>query len=136
VLAGAGARRPGVTTFEVLLVSHLVGDWLLQTEWMATEKRHNRRALIAHVAVYHLLLLAVLVYRFGYDDVRVYAVVAGLALTHALLDRQWPVLALMRRLRISVERPPDWWLQVAVDQVLHVLLLAVAALVLGADQSR
>lgn len=125
-----------MTTFELLIVSHLVGDWLLQTEWMAREKGHNWRALLSHVAVYHAVMLGVLGYRFGFDDPRVYAVVAGLALTHAFMDRQWPVLALMRRLRISVEQPPERWLLVAVDQTLHVVLLAIAVVLLGAGQSR
>jgi len=120
-----------VTTFELLIVAHLVGDWLLQTEWMATEKPHNWRALVAHVAVYHALIFAVLGFRYGYGDVRVYGVVAVLALTHAMLDRRWPVVRIMRLLRISVTRPPEQWLEIAVDQSLHILLLAVAVVFLG-----
>ena len=120
-----------MTPFELLIVTHLVGDWLLQTEWMATEKHHNRRALLAHVAVYHALMLVALGYRFGFTNGTVYAVVAGLALSHTVLDRGWPVLRIMRVLRISVTRAPEKWLVVAVDQTLHILLLAAAALVLG-----
>lgn len=120
-----------MTPFELLIVAHLAGDWLLQTEWMATEKRYNWRALLSHVAAYHALMLVVLGYRFGFGNPMVCAVVAGLALTHAVLDRGWPVLRIMRLLRISVERPPERWLEIAVDQTLHILLLAAAAIILG-----
>jgi hypothetical protein len=120
-----------VTTFELVLVAHLVGDWLLQTEWMALEKRTSWRALFAHVAVYHALIFLVLGYRFGFGDVRVYLVVGALALSHAVLDRRWPVVRIMQLLRISVTRPPEKWLEIAVDQTLHILLLAVAVVFLG-----
>ena len=120
-----------MSTFDLLIVAHLVGDWLLQTEWMAMEKRHNWRALLSHVAVYHAVIIAVLGYRFGYGDVRIYAVVVVLALTHALLDRQWPVVRIMRLLRISGTRPPERWLEIAVDQSLHILLLAAAVVFLA-----
>jgi hypothetical protein len=49
---------PWVEVFAVVLVSHAVGDFLLQTEWQATHKRGGlgqdpvrRRALLAHVYV-------------------------------------------------------------------------------------
>ena len=48
---------PWVEIFAVLVVSHLAGDFLLQTEWQATHKRAGlgrdpvrRRALVAHAA--------------------------------------------------------------------------------------
>lgn len=119
-----------MTTFELLICAHLVGDWLLQTEWMAVEKRQNWRALVSHVAVYHVVIIAVLGYRFGFGDARIYAVVAVLALTHAFLDRQWPVVRIMRVLRISVQRPPEKWLEIAIDQTLHILFLAAAVVFL------
>jgi hypothetical protein len=120
-----------VTTFELLLVAHLIGDWLLQTEWMVLNKRSSWSALAAHLAVYHALVLGVLLPRYGIGDARVYAVVAGLLLSHAILDRYWPVTGLMRALRMTVTRPPERWFEVAVDQVVHILLLAAAAAVLG-----
>jgi hypothetical protein len=120
-----------MTPFELLIVTHLAGDWLFQTEWMAMEKRHNWRALLSHVAVYHALMLAVLGWRFGYGNPRVYAVVAVLAVTHAVLDRGWPVVRFMQLMRISVTLPPEKWLLIAVDQTLHILLLAGAAIALG-----
>jgi hypothetical protein len=119
-----------MTLFESLILAHILGDWLLQTEWQAVNKLHDWRPLLAHVAVYHLVMLAVLFLRFGFRDPYSYIAVAALALSHAFLDRQWPVLGLMRVLRITRERPPERWLTVALDQSLHLLLLGLATLFL------
>jgi hypothetical protein len=121
-----------MTLFETLFIGHLVGDWLLQTEWQAQNKADNWKAMLAHVAVYHAVLLAILIGRYGISAAPVYVAVGGLALTHALLDRKWPVAWLMRTLRISVHRAPDRALTLVVDQSLHILLLAAATLYLGA----
>jgi hypothetical protein len=120
-----------MSLFDSLLVAHLVGDWLLQTEWQALNKTKNWRAMWTHVAVNHLIILIVLWVHFGFQDTRVYVAVAALALSHAYLDRRWPEIAIMRALRIIVDRDPERWLLIAVDQCLHIVLLALAALYLS-----
>jgi hypothetical protein len=53
---------PWVEIFAVFIVSHAVGDYLLQTDWQATNKRGGlttknttaRRALLSHVTTYTL----------------------------------------------------------------------------------
>ena len=40
-----------MSLFDKLLVAHLVGDWLLQTEWQALNKSRNYRALFSHVSI-------------------------------------------------------------------------------------
>jgi hypothetical protein len=116
-----------MSLFDSLLIAHLVGDWMLQTEWQALNKMHNWRAMWTHVLVYHALVLGVLWAHFGFDDLRVYAAVGALALSHAFFDRRWPEIAVMRALRIIVDREPERWLLIAVDQVIHVVLLGLAA---------
>jgi hypothetical protein len=120
-----------MSLFDSLLVAHLVGDWLLQTEWQALNKTKNWRAMWSHVAVYHLLILVVLWIHFGFQDTRVYPTIAALALSHAYLDRRWPEIAIMRGLRVIVDRDPERWLLIAVDQCLHIVLLGLAALYLS-----
>jgi hypothetical protein len=44
------------TVFLVLLAGHLLGDWVAQTDWQATNKTRSLAALTAHVASYHLLM--------------------------------------------------------------------------------
>lgn len=120
-----------MTLFETMLMAHLLGDWLLQTEWQALNKTHNWRALLSHVAVYHLVVLAALLLRLGPAHLPIYPVVGLLALSHAIIDRRWPVLWWMRWARLSVGAAPLPWLVIANDQALHLLLLGVAALLLA-----
>jgi len=42
--------------FLVLLAGHLLGDWVAQNDWQATNKTRSWAALTAHVASYHLLM--------------------------------------------------------------------------------
>lgn len=42
-----------------VIAAHLVGDYLLQTHWMATEKTHRWSAALAHAAAYTLPFLFV-----------------------------------------------------------------------------
>ena len=120
-----------MTILESLLLAHVLGDWILQTNYQAQNKRHSWRAMLAHVTVYHLVMLAVLVARFGYRDWVVYAVVVGLAFTHAFLDRGWPVERLMKTLGISPRNESDRWLNVMFDQSIHIQLLGLATLILA-----
>jgi hypothetical protein len=120
-----------MTIFETLLMAHLVGDWLVQTEWQAANKVHNWRAMLSHVIVYHIIVLGVLVAWFGFRDMYVYAVVVILAVTHAVLDRQGPVEWFMRTFRLCVNRKSERWLVIVVDQSIHIVLLGLAALFLS-----
>ena len=56
---------PWVEVFAVFVVCHLVGDYLLQTDWQATNKRGGlgrdplaRRALLSHIVDLHARLRA------------------------------------------------------------------------------
>jgi hypothetical protein len=42
--------------FLVLLGGHLLGDWVAQSDWQATNKTRSWAALAAHVASYHLIV--------------------------------------------------------------------------------
>ena len=119
-----------MTTFEILLLTHLCADYLLQTEWQAVNKSKNRVALMAHIGVYHSVMLSALVWRFGFDA-RVFGIVAFLAITHTILDRGCFLVRLMRALRLVVNRQSERWLVMMVDQVIHILLLGMATMVMG-----
>ena len=113
--------------------AHLLGDWVTQSDWQATNKTRSWAALAAHVAGYHLvmaLLLLVPVLRDGWPAGKALAVLAVSAATHALIDRRWPVRALLR-----VAGSPGFatieWGVIAVDQALHLSILAMLAVLLG-----
>ena len=64
---------PWIEIFGVFIVSHLAGDFLLQTDWQATHKHGGlgrdpvaRRALVSHVATYGLAFVPAL--RVARDD--------------------------------------------------------------------
>ena len=120
-----------MSLFDKLLVAHLVGDWLLQTEWQALNKGKNNRALLSHISTYSLIILGVLVIDFGFQNIYVYIVVLFLAATHALLDRGSFVIRFLKATRGIVNRKPERWLTMAIYQVLHNVFNAIATMILS-----
>ena len=119
--------------FVALLVSHAVGDVLLQTEWQAVHKIGGlrtptaRRALFYHVATYLLAFVPVLVWIGSNEGAwRAVEIAALVALPHLLIDDGRIVSFWLREVK-GAERPPTA-LAIAVDQVFHVVFLLGAAL--------
>ena len=129
---------PWVEVFAVFVVSHAAGDFLLQTEWQATRKRHGAaprreqlRALLTHVASYTLCFVPALVWLA--DDVGAGGAVAlgaALALTHGAQDDARALGWYVRRVKHTEPRPGEA-LFVMVDQTLHLLVLFLAAVIVG-----
>jgi Protein of unknown function (DUF3307) len=120
--------------FLVLLLSHVAGDFLLQTEWQALNKRgglgrsrESRRALRNHACTYLLAYVPGLVW-VGADRG------AGLAVLLAVLVVVPHVLVddgrLLRRYMTGVKHSPDPapGLLIVVDQSFHLVLLLPVAL--------
>jgi Protein of unknown function (DUF3307) len=121
------------TVFLLLLTGHLLGDWVAQSDWQATNKTRRWAALAAHVAGYHLvmgLLLLLPVVRDGWPAGKALAVLVVSAATHTLIDRRWPVRALLRASGSPGFAAVEWGV-VAVDQALHLSILAMLAVLLG-----
>jgi hypothetical protein len=121
------------TVFLLLLTGHLLGDWVAQNDWQATNKTRSWAALAAHVAGYHLvmgLLLVLPVVRDGWPAGKALAVLAMSAATHALIDRRWPVRALLRVAGSPGFATVEWGV-IAVDQALHLSILAMLAVLLA-----
>lgn len=119
--------------FLVLFAGHLLGDWVAQTDWQATNKTRSWAALAGHVASYHLivaLLLLIPVVRDGWPAGKALVALTVSAVTHAVIDRRWPVRALMRASGSPGFATLDWSV-IAVDQALHLFILAMLALLLG-----
>ncbi|SPF80465.1 DUF3307 domain-containing protein [Pseudoprimorskyibacter insulae] len=82
-----------IETFAALLVAHVIGDFVLQTDWIAANKRRPQ-VLVLHVALHLALLLAL----FGQvHSPYLYALAAAHlaidAIKLALPDRLWAFLA-------------------------------------------
>jgi Protein of unknown function (DUF3307) len=127
-----------VSVFAGLIVAHLVGDYLVQTDWQARHKfrglsddRTARRALGTHVVTYTLTFLPVLVWVAG--DLSPGWAVAAAALVgvpHLLIDDGRGVRAYLARVKGAAA--PDPGLAGSVDQTFHVVCLWALAMLLGA----
>lgn len=113
-----------------IILAHLVGDYLLQSHWMATEKVHRWWPAVAHGLTYTLPYL--LITRSPWALL----VIAG---THIVIDRYRlakHVVWLKNQLAPAAYRPghtatgysedvPAWmavWLLILADNTLHLLI--------------
>jgi hypothetical protein len=129
---------PWVELFVVFLVSHLAGDFLLQTEWQA-QKKHGglgrdpeaRRALLSHILSYTIAFVPAFVWIASELDAGTAAgAVALVAGPHLVQDDG----RLMRQyMRLVKHTDPDANLSVGVmaDQSLHLVTLFGIALLIG-----
>jgi len=116
-----------MSLFDWLLVGHLVGDFLLQTDEMARHKAREWRWMFTHVGLYMVpVALAALLYAWQ-QPLSPRAAVVGLLLvaaTHVGLDRRDFTAWWMRAMGVAPDKP---WLAIVIDQVFHVLVLVIAA---------
>jgi hypothetical protein len=119
----------------VFWISHLVGDFLLQTDWQASHKQGGlgrdpraRASLFSHVGIYTLCFVPALIWIGG--DIGA-APAVGLAavifLPHLVIDDG----RLLNSYMLKVKRcpdPPPAGLTATVDQSLHLICLWATAL--------
>ncbi|HVS29236.1 MAG TPA: DUF3307 domain-containing protein [Solirubrobacteraceae bacterium] len=126
-----------VPVFAVFVVSHLTGDYLLQTEWQATHKRGgltgggvSRRALFWHVGTYLAAYIPAFIWLWGSLGAGVLLLAVLIGLPHLIQDDGRLLAAYARSVKHTdlAGRPP---LGAAVDQSAHVLALFLTALVVG-----
>jgi hypothetical protein len=129
---------PWVEVFALLVVSHLVGDFLLQTEWQARNKPGGlgpdplaRRALLSHIGSYALAMAPAVVWLGSEIGVAAVGIGALVVVPHLLQDDGRPVLWFISRVKKVPGRPADL-LVMAVDQSAHMVALLGAALVASA----
>lgn len=118
------------TLFTALLVSHLIGDWIVQTDNQARDKVGSWLAMAEHVAGYHLVMLVMLALVWPADrsELPALAIVVVSAASHALIDRRWPTVALLRVTRSGRLAEQTWGVFVT-DQALHISILGLLALI-------
>jgi hypothetical protein len=115
-----------MNTFTWLLMGHLIGDWVLQNDWMAKDKRRGwvTPGGLAHFAIYTATSFGALVVS-GQNDPS-FCLAPGLVIfvSHWLIDAgdvagRW--MHLFRQSDLT-------WVRVVVDQTLHLLVLMVLAM--------
>lgn len=110
--------------FAFLLTGHLVGDWIVQTDWQAANKTNSWKANQQHVATYHLTLLAAAGW-LAWD----WKLIAGFAFSwiiHSFIDRRWPVKCLLQITRSPAFAETALGI-LAADQTLHIATLALVS---------
>jgi Protein of unknown function (DUF3307) len=127
-----------VEVFAVLVVSHLVGDFLIQTDWQARNKENglgpqalHRRALLFHVLTYMVAFVPALVW-IGIETDAAWAVLMAfvIAIPHLIQDDRRLLDAYLTKVKGLAETDPG--LRIAVDQAFHVVFLFGTALLVVA----
>jgi hypothetical protein len=98
-----------------ILIAHLVGDFLFQNRWMATQKGSNWAACLIHCFLY---ALAFIIFA-GWLDWRLTVIF----LSHLAIDR-WRLAAIWR-LFFSRDRELPWIIMS--DQAIHFIILWIIA---------
>ena len=127
-----------VEIFAVFVVSHALGDYLLQTDWQATNKRGglgrdriSRRALLSHVLTYTLGFVPAGIWLATDGDLSALGLVllaVGIYVPHMIQDDGRLLSEYIRRVKRCGE---EGAIQIftPVDQSFHLITLFATALV-------
>ena len=111
-----------MSPFDVLLIAHLFGDFIFQTNWMAVNKADRTHSLLFHSLAY---TLTIFIFASVFSVPLSIWAIALVFVSHCILDRrvftQWWVKTVMK-----VDGPEADWLVIMVDQAFHVFILAVS----------
>lgn len=112
----------GLTPFEAALMLHLIGDWLLQNEWMSVNKvRLSHPAAWVHSGIHGVLLGLVFGWAGGIT----------LGLLHLVIDSRIPVRWWFKLFK-KCEKSPDLpILLIGCDQAMHLICIAGWIVVAG-----
>jgi Protein of unknown function (DUF3307) len=118
----------------VFLVCHVTGDFLLQTDWQALNKRGGlsrsrdaRRALFSHVTVYTLVFVPACIWVASETTPLAIALLPVVFIPHLIQDDGTVLMAWNRTVKRSTSTPGDL-LYMAIDQSFHIVALFATAL--------
>lgn len=123
--------------FAAFVVCHAVGDYLLQTDWQARNKRgglgpdpESRRALFSHVLVYTLAFTPALVALWDSLGAGVFGVAGLIFIPHLIQDDGRLLTQYIRRVKGCDAVTVDSIFK-SVDQSFHLVALILLALLAG-----
>ena len=121
----------------MLVVCHLVGDYLLQTDWQATNKRGGlgrdplaRRALASHILTYTLAFVPAFIWLAGELEMRLIPVVALISVPHWVQDDGRLLTAYIRKIK-GGDAAANPSVAAAADQSFHFVALLAGGLPRG-----
>jgi hypothetical protein len=126
-----------VEIFAVFVVSHALGDYLLQTDWQATHKRGGlgrdrtrTRALLSHVLVYTLGFVPAGIWLAdaGLDAAGLVLLAVGIYVPHMVQDDGRLLSGYIRRVK-GCDAESAREIFTAVDQSFHLITLFATALI-------
>ena len=113
----------GVIIILAILFIHWIADFLLQTDWMATNKSKNNTALTAHVAAYCIpWAIAAVSFAFAYGNMAMLAFIPITFVCHWITDYFTSRL----NTRLWNEKKVHWFfVSIGFDQFLHYAQLII-----------
>ncbi|WP_430789884.1 DUF3307 domain-containing protein [Virgibacillus flavescens] len=110
-----------MSLFNVLLIGHFVGDFLFQTNWMATYKSQRWLPLLVHSSLYTIVIILFSLLEGGLSGFGILLIFIG----HLILDRGTFVTFWVVNIQTAT-KPNQRWLSIITDQTFHIILLAIA----------
>lgn len=110
-----------MSPFNWLLIGHLIGDYLFQTNWMATRKEKEWLPLITHSLVY---TICVAVIGWFTHSLTFYGILF-IFLTHLIIDRRFFIRLWVRYIQ-RAKGSQENWLSIMTDQIFHLIILVIA----------
>jgi hypothetical protein len=127
-----------VEIFVVFVVSHALGDYLLQTDWQATHKRAGlgrdpkaRKALLTHVLTYTIAFVPAGIWLADELGAGVALLAVGIYVPHMVQDDGRLLSAYITRVK-GCSAAAQKEIFTAVDQSFHLIVLFLTALIVHA----
>lgn len=103
------------------IIGHLVGDYLLQNDWMASKKKKETWPCFVHVSLY---TLAIIVFTGWLDPL----VISSVFIPHFMIDRWLNVKAYMTKVgQRDFANNLSPWSIIIVDNSIHMMCLWISA---------
>jgi len=111
-------------------IGHLIGDFLLQNDAMAFNKKHSSFICVCHCIVY---TAAVMLFSGWWKLPSAWIVMIAIFVSHFALDRTKWLYKAMKRHRPRFLKDPYWpWSYIVYDQIIHIVTLWIIARIINA----
>ncbi len=118
-----------LTIFEVFLITHLLMEWIFQTDWEAKNKKQNFLPLFRHSLTYTIGFAIV----FWFYEINLLWLIL-IFVSHFILDKRDFEYWILEKIKgVKKEECPDYLFEIiliGVDQTLHLLVLGIICLLM------